>query len=88
VVPRDDVRDGLPYTLGIPQDVIVPKAQDRVSLRSEIGRPSFVGAQLAVLATVGLDDQRNLTADEVRDVGADGKLADELVAIQQSSAQD
>jgi hypothetical protein len=67
---------------------VVPEAQDGKALDFEpVGAPSIVLSLVSVLATVDLDDQLALQADEVDDEWTQRLLATELVAQHLAPAQ-
>ena len=85
---RGDFGDGRQNALKIFEDFVIPETQNRVAQGAQIGVArliTFEGA--SVLAAVEFDDEPEFGADEVHDVGADGLLTAELVAIHLAVAQ-
>src|SRR6476620_955614 len=66
----------------LPQDVVVPEAQDRPPVRRQPSVAPLVALALGVLPTIGLDEEPLLDAQKVDDVGSDGNLPPELEAAQ------
>jgi hypothetical protein len=69
------------------QYIVVPEAHDTEPLAGQPGIAGFVGRAIQMLATVQLHDQAGGQADEIDDVGPEGKLAAKFVAIQMVHAQ-
>ena len=80
--------DALEDAVDVREYLVVPKAEDGVSLRLEELRPGQIVMQpKRVLATIELDDQASLSAAEVSDEGADGVLAAEPPAVESAIAK-
>ena len=74
---------------GVFEDIVVPEADDFVALGVEPGGAAgVVGNLVGVLAAVDFDDQAAFVAEEVDDVGADGGLPADLVAVELPGAKD
>lgn len=86
------LRDGFVYALqdseAVLEDVVVPEAQDAVTPGEEEGVSFFVVVlPFGVLAAVELDQDFSGQAGEIDDIGADGVLAAEAVAVKLVVAQ-
>ena len=61
--------NALEYAVGVAQDVIVPEAEDAVTLRfEEEGAHTVVGSPRRVLPAIDFDDQLGRVAGEVGDI--------------------
>ena len=70
----------LDYTLGVREDVVIPKAEHAPAFGAEPGGSPSVVTILCVLAAVGFDDQAMLGAGEIGDERADWVLPAEAVS--------
>jgi hypothetical protein len=70
--------DRVEHTKGIAHDLGIPEAQDSVAALDQPRIACGVIGTVCMLAAVGLDDQPRLAAAEIRHVGADALLPDEL----------
>ena len=77
----------LEHTLGVGEDVVVPKSDNAPALAHEPFCAPVIGSVLAVLASIRLNDEAVLGAGEVDDERADRVLPPEPVADEASSAQ-
>ena len=67
---------------------MVVEAEDLEALVAEVGVAALVAFRVVgMLAAVEFDDQARIEAGEVGDVGADGSLAAEAVAVELASAE-
>jgi len=73
------VPDGVGDAVRVGDEVGIPDADRGEALFRERGGAVSVGCAACVLAAVELDDQAAGIADEIRDEGADGNLAAELI---------
>jgi hypothetical protein len=79
----DFAGDGLEYSFGIPQDVVVPEAQDGVAVLRHHARPRRISCGvLCMLPPIDFHDELGLTTAEVGYEIADRHLAPELRAEQ------
>ena len=78
----DGVADGIQFA----KDIVIPEPQHAKTPCLQISPPSLVISGVRVLATVNLDNQLGLQADEIRDVGADRNLPPELDPIEAAAA--
>src|SRR5215203_4775744 len=72
--------DGIEHRIQILHDVAIPEPEDAVAACYQKGVAHLVVLAFGVLASVELDDQLALAADEVREIWTDRLLAHELVS--------
>ena len=75
------------HGFGLLQDVVVPVAQDGITLCLQPCGTGIVAGVVVMLPAVGFDDEVFFEADEIGDVVADGVLAFEFVAAQATITQ-
>jgi hypothetical protein len=85
--PSSLTGDDKERTFKITHDLVVPKSQDPVTSLVHRRVAAFVINTVRMLTTVEFDHQLRITADEVREVPADGLLTHEFQAVQLSGAQ-
>jgi hypothetical protein len=64
------------------QNVVVPKSQNTVAFRSEIGRSPLIGSILRVLTAVEFDANPELMAGEVGEVTTYRRLASKVMSLE------
>ena len=80
--------DRLEHIVPVQQDVVVPEAENAISLRLQPACTCGVERlAIQVLAAIHLDDQPCFKADEVRDEWADAVLPTEFLAEHAPVAQ-
>jgi hypothetical protein len=72
--------DDLEHTIGVGENVIIPKAQDSVSVLCQPAVAYGIAWVGRMLTTVDLYYEATFAAHEVDDIGSDRLLADKLVA--------
>ena len=75
---QQSLPDFLKHASGVCQDVVVPEADHRVTVRFDQLRARRIGCAVSMLPAVQLDHQPRLPTGEVGDVRTDRELADEL----------
>lgn len=75
------------HAVEVTQHLVVPEAEHGVAMRFDQLRSGDIGGVAVMLAAVELHHQSRGAAGEVRDVGADRVLEDELPAVQLPVAQ-
>lgn len=81
-LPSQRHEDGVAYLAAFFQNVMIPEAQDVISLREDECVSLFIAFVSRMLATVDLNDQLLLATAKIREVGADRKLAGEFITAE------
>ncbi len=80
--------NGLDHAVGVAQHVVVPKAQNPITLRFEPhGSFGIMSDSIGVLAAVHFDDESRSETDEVGNVGTERRLPPKAVALDLLAAQ-
>ena len=76
------------YRIGLLQYFVIPEADHSIAFGCESCRSFIIVVALfCVLTAIGFDDQFRFKADEIDDVGWDGYLSVEFVAVEVTVAQ-
>jgi hypothetical protein len=79
---------GLKNAVDVAHDVVVPEAQNKVSVRFEFSRsPCIIGGALGMLPAVKLNDQVRGLATEVDHIRLDRHLPPKFHSVQTTVAQ-